>query len=63
MPMRREDELYPEDLERVNKVVNSGIHSVKRKPFRPLILLLVVVLVIGGLGWLSRVIAQLVGAL
>lgn len=27
-------ELYPEDQERVNKVLNEGIYRVERRPFR-----------------------------
>ncbi|MGS2724369.1 DUF3094 family protein [Porticoccus sp. GXU_MW_L64] len=53
--MRSEDELYPEDLERVRKVTTSGVHSVKRQPFRFWRLLLAVWLVIlfmSGMAWL-----------
>jgi hypothetical protein len=27
-------ELYPEDQERVNKVLNEGIYKIERRPFR-----------------------------
>ena len=32
-------QLNPEDQERVNRYLSSGIHSVERKPLRPWILL------------------------
>jgi hypothetical protein len=38
--MRREDEISEEDRARVAKVTSSGIHSVERKPFRPLYMML-----------------------
>lgn len=47
--MRREDEISEEDRARVAKVINTGIHSVERKPFRPfymMIMLLGVVMLL-----------------
>lgn len=38
--MRREDEISEEDRARVAKVTTSGIHSVERKPFRPIYMML-----------------------
>lgn len=61
--MRTEDELYPEDLERVRQVTSSGIHSVERKPFRFWILLLVIVGSVSVLSLLSWVIARIVGVI
>jgi hypothetical protein len=37
-----QQQLSDEDLERVERVTSSGIHSVSRKPFRPLVLLAVI---------------------
>ncbi len=62
MNMRTEDELYPEDLERVKKVTSSGIHSVDRKPFRLWVLLLIILASVSGLSLLSLVVARIVGA-
>lgn len=59
--MRREDEMYPEDLERVRQVTSSGVNSVERKPFQPLKLLLVVWIVVTLLGGVSYLLAQLEG--
>ena len=63
MPMRTEEELYPEDLERVRKVTNSGIHSVDRKGFQIKKLLLAIWLVILFMVGVSWVIADLTGIL
>ena len=38
--MRTEDEISEEDRARVARVTSSGIHSVERKPFRPLYMML-----------------------
>ena len=43
--------LYPEDQEKVDKFVSTGINAVQRKPFRPLrlvLLLIVIVTVLTG---------------
>lgn len=54
-----ENKLSEEDLERVRKVTTSGIHSTERKPFRPFLLLLVIVAVLTGLSLFSIFIASL----
>jgi hypothetical protein len=57
--MRREDEISEEDRERVARVINSGIHSVERKPFRPLYMMLMVLAVMTALSVLSVVIEKM----
>lgn len=42
-------ELYPEDQERVNRVLSGGVYKRDRKPFRPWVLL----------GWLLVALAVL----
>lgn len=59
--MRREDEMYPEDLERVRKVTSTGVNSVERKPFQMFKLLAVIWLVIVALGGISYLLAQIEG--
>lgn len=59
--MRREDEMYPEDLERVKQVISSGVNSVERQRFQPLKLLAVVWLVVILLGGVSYLLAQIEG--
>ncbi len=60
MGMRSKEEYNEEDLARINEVVNSGIHSIERKPFRFRLLFWwwVVVGLLGGISWIS---AKLVG--
>ena len=58
MPRSR-DELSPEDLRRVDQVTTSGIHSVERKPFRPLFLVLLLLAVTTLLSIVSIVIERL----
>lgn len=55
MPSR----LNPEDQERVEQYLRAPQHQVERKPFRPLLLLFLVVAVVVGLGLLSRLLASL----
>ncbi len=44
--------LYPEDQEKVDRVLSGGVYKRDRKPFRPWVLL----------GWLIVVLALLTGA-
>ncbi|WP_043238009.1 DUF3094 family protein [Stutzerimonas azotifigens] len=56
MPSR----LTPEDQKRVDLYLSAPQHQVERRPFRPLLLLLLVVAVVIGLGLLSRLLSRLV---
>lgn len=40
-------ELYPEDQERVNKVISEGMYKPDHKPFKPWTLLSVIVVALG----------------
>jgi len=51
--MRPPAELSPEDQRRVDEYTHTGIHSVERKPFRPWVLLLVLLAVTTLLSLLS----------
>jgi hypothetical protein len=53
--------LYPEDQKRVDEFVNRGINSVQRKPFRPLRLMLMLVVVVTALSILSQFLARWAG--
>ncbi|MBT3566099.1 MAG: DUF3094 family protein [Porticoccus sp.] len=59
--MRSKEDYNEEDLARINETINSGIHSIERKPFRFRLLFLwwIVVAVMGGVSWF---LARLVGA-
>ena len=52
--------LGAEDMKRVEKYLSSPIHSVERKPFRPYMMMLVLMGVVGGLSLLSVLISVLV---
>lgn len=52
--------LSPEDQQRVKQYLSAPQHQVQRKPFRPWLLLLLVIAVTIGLGLLSRLLAGLV---
>lgn len=52
--------LNPEDQRRVDEYLQAPQHRVERKPFRPWLLLVVVVAVTIGLGLLSRLLSGLV---
>ena len=56
MPSR----LNPDDLKRVEEYLQLPQNQVERRPFRPLLLLGVVVIVVIGMGFLSRLLSYLV---
>ena len=56
MPSR----LNPEDQKRVDEYLRAPQHQVERRPFRPWLLLLLVLVVVTGLGLLSRLLSRLV---
>jgi len=56
MPSR----LKPEDQQRVDEYLRAPQHQVERQPFRPWLLLLVVLVLVIGLGLLSRLLSRLV---
>ena len=60
-PDPNERRLYPEDQARVDEFLRSGVNSVERKPFRPLILLIVVIVAVTGLSLLSQGLADWAG--
>ena len=51
--------LKPDDQERVEEYLQLSQHQVERKPFRPWLLLCVVLVVVIGLGALSRLLSYL----
>lgn len=52
--------LTPEDQQRVDHYLQAPQHQVERKPFRPWLLLVLVLAVTIGLGLVSRLLSQLV---
>ncbi|MEN4948306.1 MULTISPECIES: DUF3094 family protein [Pseudomonas] len=51
--------LNPDDQEHVEEYLQLSQHQVERKPFRPWLLLGVVLIVVIGLGLLSRLLSYL----
>ncbi len=51
--------LKPEDQKRVEEYLQAPQHQVERRPFRPWLLLIVVVAVVVSLGLLSRLLSYL----
>lgn len=51
-------ELYPEDQAKVDAYLNSSVHKVDRKPFRPLFLLFVLALILLGLSAVALFVAK-----
>ena len=54
-------ELRPEDQARVDAFLKRGVNSVERKPFRPLLLMIVLMAMVMGLSVLSRWLAYWAG--
>ena len=51
--------LNPEDQKRVEEYLRAPQHHVERRPFKPWLLLVVVLAVVIGLGLLSRLLSYL----
>ena len=53
--------LYPEDQARVDGFLKRGVNSVERKPFRPFLMLGILVVIVTSLSLLSLWLADLKG--
>ena len=60
-PDNNERRLYPEDQAKVDTFLKSGVNSVERKPFRPIIMILLLIAVVSGFSLLSQGIALWAG--
>ena len=54
-------ELRPEDQARVDGFLKRGVNSVERKPFRPILLMIMLIVVVAGLSFLAQGIARMAG--
>lgn len=54
-------ELRPEDQARVDGFLKRGVNSVERKPFRPILLLIILMAIVGGLSLFSQWLAHQAG--
>ena len=59
--MTKENRLYPEDQAKVDEFLSKGVNSVERKPFRPLRLLLILLVMVTGLSIFSVMLARISG--
>ena len=59
--MAKENKLYPEDQAKVDEFLSKGVNSVERKPFRPLRLLLILLVMVTGLSIFSVMLARISG--
>jgi hypothetical protein len=53
--------LRPEDQARVDEFIRRGVNSVERKPFRPMRLLLILIVIVTGLSIFSQFLARWAG--
>lgn len=53
--------LYPEDQAKVDAFISTGVNSVERKPFKPLRLIVLLVVSVTAFSLLSQVIARWAG--
>lgn len=53
--------LYPEDQEKVDEFIHKGVNSVERKPFKPMRMMILLVVVVAGLSVLSQYLARFAG--
>ena len=56
-----QNRLYPEDQAKVDAFVSAGVNSVKRKPFRPGRLVVILIVIVFGLSVFSQFIARWAG--
>jgi len=56
-----ERQLYPEDQAKVDAFLKRGVNSVERKPFKPLYLLVMLIVVVAGLSLFSQWLARQAG--
>lgn len=54
-------QLYPEDQARVDRYLSSGYNTTERKPFKPLLLLVVLVVVVWAIGYGASLITGAAG--
>ncbi len=53
-----ERRLYPDDQAKVDEFLNRGVNAVKRKPFRPLFLVILLIVVVTGFSLVSQGVAR-----
>ncbi len=56
-----QNRLNPEDQARVDEFISRGVNAVERKPFKPLRLMIMLIVVVIGLSVLSQLLARWAG--
>jgi hypothetical protein len=56
-----QNRLYPEDQAKVDAFVSTGVNSIKRKPFRPGRLVVILIVIVVGLSAFSQFLARWAG--
>ena len=60
-PDKNEPVLSPEDQARVDHFVSTGVNSTDKKPFRPILLVVLLISVVTGFSLLSQLLARMAG--
>ena len=53
--------LSEEDQARVDHFISSGVNATEKKPFRPILLILLLIVVVTGFSLLSQILARMAG--
>ena len=53
--------LYPEDQRKVDEFIRRGVNSVERKPFKPVRMMILLMLVVTSLSILAQFLARFAG--
>ena len=59
--MAKENRLYPEDQAKVDKFLSEGVNSVERRPFKPFRLLIILLVIVSALSVFSIGLARWAG--
>ena len=58
---KNEPVLRAEDQARVDHVISTGVNSTEKKPFRPILLVVLLISVVTGFSLLSQLLARMAG--
>ena len=58
---KNEPVLSAEDQARVDHVISTGVNSTDKKPFRPILLVVLLIVVVTGFSLLSQLLARMAG--
>ena len=58
---KNEPVLSPEDQARVDQFISTGVNATDKRPFRPILLVALLIAVVTGFSLLSQLLAQMAG--